>query len=83
MTLFLLPLLLVAIYLAMYLMRTDKTPGCRWRAYRRDDDGVHWSCLVCGGKDPNRQAGAGILRPAARVRFSRVTVRLFRAEEFG
>jgi hypothetical protein len=51
MTLFLLPLLLVVIYLAMYLMRTDKTPGCRWRAYRRDDDGVHWSCLVCGGKD--------------------------------
>lgn len=49
MTLLLLPLVLIAVYLAMYLMRTDRTRDCRWRAFRRDDDGVHWSCPVCGG----------------------------------
>ena len=47
---YLLPLFLVAIYVAMYLMRTDRTRDCRWRAYRRDDEGVNWSCLACGEK---------------------------------
>ena len=47
---YLLPLFLVAIYVAMYLMRTDRTRECRWRSYRRDDDVVYWSCLICAEK---------------------------------
>lgn len=55
MTLFLLPLVLIAIYLAMYLLRTNRTRDCRWRSFRRDDRGVHWFCPACGGT--SRTAG--------------------------
>lgn len=46
----LLPFIIIAIYFAMYLMRSDKTAACKWRQVAREGDERTWRCPVCGGE---------------------------------
>ncbi len=46
--LFLIPLLILALYIGMYVMRTEKTGNCRWRQTGKDEAGIDWFCPVCG-----------------------------------
>lgn len=47
----LVPLLLIFVFLAMYLMRRGRTltRDCRWRLDRAAEGGPVWRCAVCGG----------------------------------
>ncbi|AJE48573.1 hypothetical protein [Celeribacter indicus] len=45
----LLPLIVIAVYLGLYLMRSGRTADCRWRQTGRDAEGIDWACPVCGG----------------------------------
>ncbi|AVW92063.1 hypothetical protein DA792_14060 [Celeribacter baekdonensis] len=42
------PLLIIGLYVAMYILRTEKTGACKWRQVSKDAEGVDWACPVCG-----------------------------------
>ncbi|SFJ34022.1 hypothetical protein [Celeribacter neptunius] len=46
----LIPLILIALYLGMYFMRTERTSDCRWRQTGREQDERLWRCQVCGAE---------------------------------
>ncbi|WP_066710933.1 hypothetical protein [Celeribacter ethanolicus] len=48
--LFLVPLIVIALYVGMYLMRSNKTGACRWRQVGKNETGVRWRCPVCGAE---------------------------------
>ncbi|WP_224501842.1 hypothetical protein [Celeribacter litoreus] len=47
--LLLIPIILIALYLGMYLMRNEKTGNCRWRQVGREGELRQWKCQVCQG----------------------------------
>lgn len=46
--LFLIPFIILALYIGMYLLRSERTSDCRWRQSGKDAQGVAWRCQVCG-----------------------------------
>lgn len=46
----LIPLILIALYVGMYVLRTDRTSDCRWRQTGKDAEGITFRCQVCGAE---------------------------------
>lgn len=49
------PLIFIALYVGMYLLRTEKSGHCRWRQVGRDGEARLWRCQVCQGEGRTAQ----------------------------
>ncbi|WP_255572110.1 hypothetical protein [Celeribacter sp. PS-C1] len=46
--LFLIPIIVISLYVGMYVLRTDRTSDCRWRQTGKEAQSIAWRCQVCG-----------------------------------